>query len=71
MNGEGDVVGENYGVWSEVGTDRVVFKITREGEERHEEEKTVDKSIGRFSWGPAGNSSRGHRAKRGRGSFDR
>jgi len=25
MNGEGDVVGENYGVWSEVGTDQDVL----------------------------------------------
>jgi hypothetical protein len=87
MNGEWDVIGENYGVWSEFGTDQDVlyhfsclklsqkmaihfkqlkrydvFKITQEGEERHEEEKNVDKSIGRYSWGPAGSSSRGHGA---------
>jgi hypothetical protein len=31
MNGEWDVVGENYGVWSEVGADQDVFKITQEG----------------------------------------
>ena len=31
MNGEWDVVGENYGVWSEFGTDQDVFKIAQEG----------------------------------------
>ena len=31
MNGEWDVIDENYGVWSEFGTDQDVFKITQEG----------------------------------------
>jgi hypothetical protein len=43
----------------------------QEGEEQNEDKKTVDQSIERVSGAPAGGPSRGHRAKRRRGSFNR